>query len=471
MGAPPSPTVVPMAVAHPYPPPSSSSSSYTPPLVPLPALAPGPPFSSAVSRAYSGASSSGMLNSGPPSALGRCPAPSLMPLPKPSAKPSAGPLLKPASSPAASSPSAVFHVGAPPSKPAPPPVDLVARRQRTIKEGTDAIDNIIGVFPALVPARERAALLASVEAHAKADSFVQDPNMGKRTVVSDGNHAISCKAPPQYLPPLDKTAAYRDPNFVYVSESDITNYCRTIGHVSKNDSLFHADKQLAVYLTKQNIPLPPMGDSRIMCEDCFNFFAKQAEATRQPLYITDPSMIMTFYPDGTVTRFVYKYPEMRQFTELPSTPPDTEKGCVFVTNTKTGVTTKYKPDTTVIEYRPDGSRETRQPNGTIVTRARDGAETEVRLDGTVIEYNRLREPMKETRANGTVITYERTYTSLADDPKYSAQNVETTRETRPDKSALVTSRTTKYLKGSLGREIVTMTVEYNAEGDIIAFDM
>jgi hypothetical protein len=367
-----------------------------------------------------------------------------------------------------SSSSPSFHIGAPPSKGSPPKIDLDARRQRTIKEGTDAIDKAISAFPMVIPASDRDALLKSVEAHAKADIFVQDPNMGSRTVMSDGNHAISSKAPPKFLPGLPETAAFIDPRFVYVPESEITKYCKTIGHESKNDSTFHADKQVTTYLAMKGEPLPPLGDSRIMCKDCFNFFAKQSAATGKTLYITDPCMIMTFYPDGTVTSFCYKFRELKQSTELPSTPSEVEKGCVFVTNSKTEVTTKYKPDNTIIEYQPDGTQTTLHPNGAKNIRYKTGAEIAHQADGTVLEYGPGHLLNKETRPDGTVITYERKFTKTDEDPKYASHSVESKFETRPDKSVLITTVTTKYLKGpTFARDLETEIIEYNPEGEII----
>ena len=124
----------------------------------------------------------------------------------------------------------------------------------------------------------------------------------------------------------------------------------------------HADPQLLLHFLKsKEDSIPPMGDSRCMCEECQVLFAEAAVKHKVDITVADPSTVHVFHPDG-ISRIGYfsTNPLYRLVVPGPRTSTRTTTDRVH------GGICTYLNDGTRIDY-PDRSHATEKEshNGTV----------------------------------------------------------------------------------------------------------
>jgi len=139
---------------------------------------------------------------------------------------------------------------------------------------------------------------------------------------------------------------------------------------------FHADQKLVYeYYVRggsklpPSAPFPPMGDSRDMCADCQQFFAKLAIKSQQDIVTSDPRGTRVFHADGSVTKISRSNGYYAEMGPNPSWPADLSTPGVKVqplsgtfTDYPDGTrkvwsdTTSLLPCPYVEKYGPDGTR-------------------------------------------------------------------------------------------------------------------
>lgn len=136
---------------------------------------------------------------------------------------------------------------------------------------------------------------ASQTAYQKAQSSALELPKNK-TVASDGIQTVSGWSKNEgftSVPPED-VAAYSDKIGHELQPAGGLDQIKNGGFPGKYNAS-HAEKQMAVAS-----PNEPIGVSREICNDCYNFFKLHAQETGKPQIITDPEGTHVFYPDGTV---------------------------------------------------------------------------------------------------------------------------------------------------------------------------
>lgn len=297
---------------------------------------------------------------------------------------------------------------------------LVWKRYREVVANGEAVCTAAtNCVPELQPLLDD--LKASVKAYANADRMVQ--GFGEKTVMSDGNHAVSGTDDAR-LGSNKNNEVVKSDKYVYQSPDAIRKYCAAIRHVPKEPYkgaklppdfyVCHADKQLALHYHEQKQPMPPLGDSRMMCEDCFQFFRKHVAATGQRAVVTDPVMTRVIEPDGTVVKICHTTKatllndDLRNCNTTPIEFWTVERGYVLV-ESPDGKSAEYVvlpncsklrerfPDFTNIEYHPGGSRTERRP---------DGRRIEHRLDNSRTEHYGVREQVEPGKYKTTFMVAE-----------------------------------------------------------------
>ncbi|HKV38183.1 MAG TPA: PAAR domain-containing protein [Blastocatellia bacterium] len=147
------------------------------------------------------------------------------------------------------------------------------------------------------------ALDESAAAYGRADSESAQlgPKYANKAVASDGEKTLSG---------WQGKTNVRPDGFADVPPEQVRDYSQKIGHDLEPNFLdqksqggwdgkfnaAHAEKQLAV-----SNPNEPIGVSSPMCDDCINFYQKQAQFTGKAQIVTDPDGTRIFYPDGSIS--------------------------------------------------------------------------------------------------------------------------------------------------------------------------
>lgn len=176
-------------------------------------------------------------------------------------------------------------------------------------------------------------LLQSVDLYENAALAVQELGPKKKTVMATDTHfSVSGTSDKN----VDNAASAWRKNVgtgatgVYISQGDIHKGGKELNYTPAQSTGApydcHADKQLTLYCIANNQPYQVMGDSRVMCHDCQEYFFKLADTKQTTIAVTDPSATKIFTPGGrVVTIFHNNVNECIQDWEVSYREPSTNK--------------------------------------------------------------------------------------------------------------------------------------------------